>query len=139
MSKTFRGALGLASLFVLIACGSKSPKDGTTVPGGETGAGAPGSAGSGAELPGELFPNSNEPDATPGETPGTSSPPPSTTPGGAFVVSNSQPPGAQCENGLECSSLSCQSGSCSTAACVSDGGLAMSAAAAAATPGRASR
>jgi hypothetical protein len=122
VSKTFRGTLGLASLLVLIACGSRSPKDSTTIGGGGAGDGAAGTSGS-AELPTELFPESNgvDPGQLPPEQTGTT-PPPSTTPGGAFVVSNSQPPGAECQVGLECSSLSCQSGSCSTAACVSDGG-----------------
>ncbi len=121
MSKALRGALGLASVFVLIACGSSNkPHQGTSV----TPATSSGGASSTPGLPVELFPDSN---LEPGEQPATQPPNHlpgtiSTSPGGAHVVASSQPPGAQCLNGLECSSLSCRSGSCSEAACVSDGG-----------------
>ena len=126
MSKSFRRSLGLSGLFLVLACGSKPPKDTTTIgnTGGTSGVtGESGGAGT-SGLPGDLFPTSNVDGgagAAPGETPADPRPSVAEVPVGSSVA------GTTCQTSTECSSLSCQGGNCSTTACVSDGAACSSA------------
>ena len=113
MSKALRRGLGVSSLFLVLACGSKPPQPASVSTGGTSGtSGTAGSSG----LPSDLFPTSNVDGgagAAPGQTP--------TTPSVAEVPVGSSVAGTTCQTSTECSSLSCQGGSCSTTACSSDG------------------
>ena len=121
MGKTFRLGVGLSSLIVLLACGSKQPPDTTEIGTGGTTAGGSGIAGADGQLPTDLFPVSQPAGDAGGEQPGTTPPDLTVVPVGSKVA------GSTCQTGTECSSLSCQAGACSSVACTSDGAACSSA------------